>query len=135
MNLFPVVEKPMKSQIETKQPERSQMTIFYNGKVIVFNDFPADKANDLVQLAVKNNSPNLVAPKLAPVNVVQRPPQPIPELQLPIARNASLQRFLEKRKDRIAAKAPYQLNKSKNENNSSWLGLAAAQSSLQFGLQ
>jgi len=150
MNLFPVVEKPVASnnsmnlfpQAEKKksQPERAQMTIFYGGQVIVFNDFPAEKANELMLLASKGttkNSPNL-APKtttdtanLAVSAVVQRPPQPI-ITDLPIARKASLHRFLEKRKDRITARAPYQLNSSKIDDSKSWLGLAA-QSPLQFG--
>ncbi|KAF4368703.1 hypothetical protein G4B88_025121 [Cannabis sativa] len=47
---------------------------------------------------------------------------------LPIARKASLHRFLEKRKDRINARAPYQIPevaRSKSTEGNSWLGLAA----------
>lgn len=32
--------------------EKAQMTIFYGGKVHVFNDFPADKAREVMQFAV-----------------------------------------------------------------------------------
>nr|GEY20320.1 hypothetical protein [Tanacetum cinerariifolium] len=45
---------------------------------------------------------------------------------LPIARKASLARFLEKRKDRITARSPYQVQESsKQEDGKSWLGLGA----------
>ncbi|XP_015931685.1 protein TIFY 10A [Arachis duranensis] len=50
---------------------------------------------------------------------------------LPIARKASLHRFLEKRKDRIASKAPYQSSSPVSvpnkaaESSMAWLGLGA----------
>ena len=54
---------------------------------------------------------------------------------LPIARTASLTRFLEKRKDRIVARAPYASPSAKAPvkpaENKSWLGLAA-QSPVKF---
>ncbi|KAH0655796.1 hypothetical protein KY285_030678 [Solanum tuberosum] len=45
---------------------------------------------------------------------------------LPIARRASLTRFLEKRKDRLTAKVPYYREEAvpkKEENKAAWLGL------------
>ncbi|KAM7513514.1 hypothetical protein LguiA_003097 [Lonicera macranthoides] len=152
MNLFPVSKPDEAQKKKSQQPEKTApMTIFYGGQVIVFNDFPAEKANELMLLASKgiaNNSPNLNFAASKPTesvnlnvsaspNVVQRPPQPI-VTDLPIARKASLHRFLEKRKDRITARAPYQYNSSssssKIDESKSWLGLGA-QSPLQFGNQ
>lgn len=40
----------------TAEPERAQMTIFYAGKVIVFNEFPADKAKEVMLLASQGSS-------------------------------------------------------------------------------
>ncbi|MQL92773.1 hypothetical protein Taro_025405 [Colocasia esculenta] len=135
----------------------AQMTIFYGGKVVVFDNFPAEKARELMTMAGKGcPDPAQVfrveKASAAPVVLPQRPSCPPPaqhasaaatiltstsesksgataaaapaavtqeeqqkEAQpassdLPIARRVSLHRFLEKRKDRISSKAPYQLN-------------------------
>ncbi|KAJ8543371.1 hypothetical protein K7X08_005894 [Anisodus acutangulus] len=133
MNLFPA----MKSESEA---DKAQMTIFYAGQVIVFNDFPADKAKEIMLMATTTNSTSMVPPKPADlvspaINMVptQMPSHPIVS-DLPIARRASLTRFLEKRKDRLTAKAPYQLSNlhkqgaspsPKVEENKAWLGLGA----------
>lgn len=144
----------------TAEPERAQMTIFYAGQVIVFNEFPAEKAKEVMLLASKGTSQSLTnnqpafASNLAKNSVdsstsvatstsavppnpgnkviqeqIQPPPQPI-ACELPIARRASLHRFLEKRKDRVTAKAPYQTGNpgatpTKPAESKSWLGLAA----------
>ncbi|CAN6901187.1 unnamed protein product [Brassica oleracea] len=152
------------------EPQTAPLTIFYGGQVIVFNDFSAEKAKEVMDLASKgtantftgftSNVNNNIQPgyttnlannqtemrsNIAPI------PNQLPHLmkittqdpvqssstamacELPIARRASLHRFLAKRKDRVTSKAPYQLNdpgkaSSKpqtGDNTTSWLGLAA----------
>ncbi|KAM3384309.1 hypothetical protein ACQJBY_008768 [Aegilops geniculata] len=133
----------------TREEDKSQLTIFYGGKVLVFNDFPADKAKGLMQLAgkgspvVQNVSATTTAADtakvqtavLAPASSLPTGPVDAPKSarpnasDLPIARKASLHRFLEKRKDRLHAKAPYQASPSgatpvkKEFENQPWLGL------------
>lgn len=207
MNLFPGSEKPeaasgghenapkaMFPQLNmpsyslkpnfSSDDKSAQMTIFYDGQVMVFDDFPAEKAKEIMEMASKGSSSlNTSTSNAIPVannNQVNNPvvtmngmdskgssnPTTIaatacsnnkneqhiqlptaPTLaDLPIARKASLHRFLEKRKDRITANAPYTTTntkkptdesssgapKSANNNgfSSSWLGLAAAERNL-----
>jgi jasmonate ZIM domain-containing protein len=132
-----------------REQEKQQLTIFYGGKVLVFNDFPADKAKGLMQLASKGNPvvENVSAPATVTDSSKVQTAVPAPETSLPaapadaqkparpntsdmpIARKASLHRFLEKRKDRLHAKAPYQASPSdatpvkKEFENQAWLGL------------
>ncbi|KAF5466352.1 hypothetical protein F2P56_016283 [Juglans regia] len=104
----------------------AQMTIFYAGQILVLNDFPADKAREIVALASKgssNTSSGFVSASgmdkvnsgrsMAPESTVlvatseknttqerlQQQPHEIAS-DLPIARRASLHRFFAKRKDR-----------------------------------
>lgn len=84
MNLFP--QGGMKAESE---PEKAQMTIFYGGQVIVFNDFPADKAKEIMLMAStsKGNNPakplesaaDLVVPSFGKTSIQenQMPNQPI----------------------------------------------------------
>jgi jasmonate ZIM domain-containing protein len=147
------------------EPERAQLTIFYDGKTIVFDDFPADKADELMQLA----GSFVMAPaasgdepvcQIAPVehflagiakdrSYLQTAEQAETESMLscrqynelmrmfrvcssdmPIARKASLQRFLEKRKTRLAAADPYPVGAAKEaggkpagNGDAPWLGV------------
>ncbi|KAL2348213.1 hypothetical protein Fmac_002213 [Flemingia macrophylla] len=130
----------------SNDPSASQMTIFYGGQVIVFDDVQADKANDILSFASTGMSQNQkdhahafpatisagsttrpfpflmnVIPITANNSVQEHPQAPSKSVvcDLPLARKASLHRFLEKRKDRIAARAPYQTSKSMP-----WLTLA-----------
>ncbi|CAN4094550.1 unnamed protein product [Withania somnifera] len=144
MDLFPqdfdfCKEQSSKSKLTTQsdQPEKAQMTIFYGGQVIVFDDFPADKAKQIMKLANKQNPTNNFSYNTMMMNNQELPKcnqMPIAQTSvadLPIARRNSLTRFLEKRRDRITATAPYQicnkkaLAKSKNDENKAWLGLGA----------
>ncbi|QHO01456.1 Protein TIFY 10A [Arachis hypogaea] len=151
----------------SKGLKTAQLTIFYNGQVVVLDDCPAEKANELMAFAKKgvsqsqNNSvytytqsqpsfpPNLARTSAADSSVQAFPnvnivassgsnsihehskPQSRPVVcDLPIARKASLHRFLEKRKDRIASKGPYQAanpigSANKPAESMSWLELGA----------
>jgi len=43
----------MKANIKKEEPRCAQMTIFYDGKVIVFDDVPADKVKDIMVFSSK----------------------------------------------------------------------------------
>ncbi|RID56091.1 hypothetical protein BRARA_G03315 [Brassica rapa] len=112
------------------------LTIFYGGQVMVFDDFPAEKAKQVIDLAHKGSAKSFTAelnrnqsaytqkeiasttPVPVPSPVKTTAPEPTQTnksslaCELPIARRASLHRFLEKRKDRISSKAPYQIDGS-----------------------
>ncbi|XP_019198565.1 PREDICTED: protein TIFY 10a-like isoform X2 [Ipomoea nil] len=144
-------------------PKAAQLTIFYSGKVMVFDEFPADKARAVMLLASKSSPQSargvfqtagvdkldlpadgaavvatstpvdppkpMASPPPLPPPPVPPPTQPAaaapaPAPDLPIARRSSLHRFLEKRKDRATARAPYQVHNnplipSKSERPSS----------------
>ncbi|KAL6867231.1 hypothetical protein ACP4OV_015255 [Aristida adscensionis] len=98
------------------------LTIFYGGRMVVFEDFPAEKAAEVLRLAAGAGAQRAAAP--APT------PAPAPRDDLPIARKASLQRFLAKRKDRIGERAPYArpspaatAEEDAKKKPASWLGL------------
>ncbi|KAG8376247.1 hypothetical protein BUALT_Bualt09G0043200 [Buddleja alternifolia] len=158
MNLLPMIDKTtafLSDESQNKSDlsgstETAPLTIFYGGQVIVFNDFPADKAEQIMTLAAKSSaalnhhnatsSPPSPADSTTIQNIVpafgipDRPPhpnQPALDSDLPIARKNSLARFLEKRKDRIAANAPYPASKQAAAappkpavESVAWLGLA-----------
>ncbi|CAH9137540.1 unnamed protein product [Cuscuta epithymum] len=141
MNLFPNAEEAtrisdLSGMAKGDGQKKAQMTIFYGGQVVVFNDFPADKAKEIMLLA-SNSMPSPFPPPRqlpspSPVSMAvrppcfvnQRPPQtPIVTADLPLSRRASLSRFLEKRKDRIVSLGPYPMS------NLKYNGVAASSSS------
>ena len=95
---------------ETSQaaPGQGQLKISYGGRVLVFDDVPADRAAELARAAAWRDWP----------------------ADAPVARKASLQRFLQKRRDRLLARAPYARQeapcamKGKHQGDAGhWLGL------------
>ncbi|KAJ6824113.1 protein TIFY 10c-like isoform X1 [Iris pallida] len=137
MDLFPVYEpEPEKEKV------KPQLTIFYAGNVFVFDDFPAENAKDLMQMASNSSSSSAaVAADRLPEGCLSTSGSLAPAKLnhntdlLAQTRRASLHRFLNKRKERINANAPYQINSSskktdavakpvpKSDETRSWLGL------------
>ncbi|GMI93688.1 TIFY DOMAIN PROTEIN 11B, jasmonate-zim-domain protein 6 [Hibiscus trionum] len=128
------------------ETKNAQLTIFFNGQVVVYNDFPADKVKEIIALATqassttcssvnvsgpatekpssnvdKINTTNTNIPNLNITSATSNSPAQDPSVEqrqyggsdLRIARRNSLHKFFEKRKDRAAARAPYQLNNNR----------------------
>ncbi|CAN6204566.1 unnamed protein product [Urochloa humidicola] len=104
------------------EEDAQQLTIFYGGKVVVFDKFPSTKVKDLLQIVSAGGDDATAAPQ----------PSQNSLSDMPIARRNSLHRFLEKRKGRITAKAPYhqvnspvgmEASKQATGEKKSWLGL------------
>ncbi|OMO88465.1 Tify [Corchorus olitorius] len=83
-----------------KGPETAPLTIFYNGTVSIFN-VPRDKVDTILKLAVEGSSKN-VDSKVATPSTPSDQQQVLENLNggFPPFRRKSLQRFLEKRKQR-----------------------------------
>ncbi|XP_011048577.1 PREDICTED: protein TIFY 10A-like [Populus euphratica] len=147
----------------TMDPGTAPMTIFYAGKLTVFSDIPAAKAKEIMALATKGssispngfpsdpsiikvNSANSVA-ALDSNNAQQRlhlQPEAPNGSGVPHATRASLHRFFSKRKERVAARAPYQIHhptqdlpssSRPEEGSNPLLALDAGQSSKQLDLK
>lgn len=79
------------------QPRSAPMTIFYGGQVLVFSDLSAEQAKEIMGFATKGSS---VVPKTETNTPVQQQQPQAVGSDLPIARRASLHKFLAKRKER-----------------------------------
>ncbi|OIW18781.1 hypothetical protein TanjilG_13533 [Lupinus angustifolius] len=129
------------SELNAVNPSTTQFTIFYNGNICVYNGIPAEKVREIMLIAgasaksaeVKKenpfapniptgpSSPEGTSSNLASQQSVCFPAEknPICRLQgeFPLARRQSLQRFLEKRRDRLASKVPYASSTIKGADN------------------
>lgn len=123
--------RPAPPTIPVKQ-SGAQLTIFYSGTVKVFEDIPADKAKAIMLMSSSGNYTSFphnnveegcgsqAGQKISGINLSERSrinPQTLSckvNGDIPIARKHSLKRFLEKRKDRVNAKAgcPYKIEEA-----------------------
>ncbi|CAN6288294.1 unnamed protein product [Urochloa humidicola] len=78
-----------------KAQAQAQLTIMYGGRVLVFDDVPADRATALVRVAAAGGKQDVPGGGGGMVTDV------------PVERKASLRRFMEKRRERRDARAPY----------------------------
>ncbi|XP_048543019.1 protein TIFY 11e-like [Triticum urartu] len=90
--LMPGAEVPAQDEHTVgPAPGHAQMTIFYGGQVLVLDEVLADRAAELLRVAAAAGA--------------TRGTGEAADGDLPMARKASLQRFMEKRKGRVAARA------------------------------
>lgn len=137
-----LVENPCIKKTNTRStaPETPQLTIFYGGKMLVFDAFAPANATEIMELATKlasensNTEENPISAHATtekPKSKESQIPQPNTALEtskpenqtnssdMRYPRRASLLKFLEKRKERVIARGPYQINNQKNEGNNS----------------
>ncbi|KAF0891309.1 hypothetical protein E2562_009484 [Oryza meyeriana var. granulata] len=125
-----VQEEQQRETAEAAGPATAPMTIFYGGRVVVFEDFPADKAVEVMRMASSGAGAERAAAAATAAPATPREGAVLADM--PIMRKASLQRFFAKRKDRLGARAPYarpspaDTKGSDQEKPSSWLGLGGS---------
>ncbi|CAH1417036.1 unnamed protein product [Lactuca virosa] len=125
------------SGVQVQQRSPVQLTIFYKGTVNVYDDMSPEKAQAIMLLAgngVHVSQPMTTAPS-SPVSInpstgtssraamdatkAMSSLRRVMQSAVPQMRGASLARFLEKRKERVMASAPYNLGKSTLPGSSS----------------
>ncbi|XP_057814691.2 protein TIFY 9 isoform X2 [Cryptomeria japonica] len=116
---FPKGAAAMDFRPPTEQSS-SQLTIFSSGTVNVYSDISSGKAGAIMMLAAAGSGKASPSDQSVSSTFVSKISNSLPVLrilrkELPMAKKLSLQRFLEKRKDRLNRLLPY-LSSSKNSS-------------------
>ncbi|XP_059275716.1 protein TIFY 5A-like [Lycium ferocissimum] len=101
LRLVPPACVTMRDKGSTDQEKQQQLTIFYDGKVVV-SDATELQARAIIHLASREAKGNIKTPS-------SHSETPSPLLQSPtgLSMKRSLQKFLQKRKNRAEAISPY----------------------------
>ncbi|XP_070048267.1 protein TIFY 5A-like [Nicotiana tomentosiformis] len=91
----------MRDNEGTEEKQQQQLTIFYNGKVVVF-DATELQAKAIIYLASREMEENTKTS--SPISEAS---SPLLQTQTGLSMKRSLQGFLQKRKNRIQATSPY----------------------------
>lgn len=107
---LPVYAPLVRPSLETHGGEVAPLTIFYGGTVVVF-DLPPNKVENILKLAVQGMSKATgpESPEAAAATGGQE--QLLGMGDLPLTRRKSLERFFEKRKERLTFASPYSRGK------------------------
>ncbi|XP_045802974.1 uncharacterized protein LOC123896653 [Trifolium pratense] len=133
--------------IKKEETKCAQMTIFYDGKVIVLDDIPDEKAKDIMVFSTDNYAAYLSFLPRNSVNIVTWMYNILEDMldlyhnvllfyfvffafmtfvfifsNLPMTRKASLQWFLEKRKNRASYQTTYPVATTNKRVDESWHG-------------
>ncbi|OIT32863.1 PREDICTED: protein TIFY 5A-like [Nicotiana attenuata] len=91
----------MRDNQGTEEKQQQQLTIFYNGKVVV-SDATELQAKAIIYLASRETEENTKTS-----SPISESSSPLLQTQTGLSMKKSLQRFLQKRKNRIQETSPY----------------------------
>ncbi|KAK3153619.1 hypothetical protein QOZ80_2BG0178370 [Eleusine coracana subsp. coracana] len=105
LQLFPAPYNESKPSHEKQDTQT--LTIFYQGRALEFEGFPADKVKELMVFPASNVSSPVQENKACTLPEMEVTTEQSTVLDLPIIRKVSLQRFLQKRKHRASTTESY----------------------------
>ncbi|XP_009778558.1 protein TIFY 5A-like [Nicotiana sylvestris] len=97
----PFFSRGNKESPAEKQQQHQQLTIFYNRQIVI-SDATELQAREIIYLASRETEEKTKIP-----SPISEAPSPLLQTQTGLSMKRSLQRFLQKRKNRIQETSPY----------------------------